>query len=124
ERRRQRRRVDRDEGHLEDAGREVDDREREPLGRDGYQGRTAVEDQQPDPGDLTTEVEDPKVPVGKSRRTPKAQPPDAEPETEGPADALDTDDTDPPEPGPEPVVLVPHRPAGRKLVVAAAVASA
>src|SRR5690606_36933449 len=65
-----------------------------------------------------------KVPVGKSRRTPKAQPPDAEPETEGPADALDTDDTDPPEPGPEPVVLVPHRPAGRKLVVAAAVASA
>lgn len=105
-----------------------------------------MEDQQPDPGDLTTEVEDPKVPVGKSRRTPKAQPqtqapeadaeadaepetdaePHAEPETEGSADAEDTDDTDLPDPAPEPepVVLVPHRPAGRKLVIAAAVASA
>lgn len=86
------------------------------------------------------------MPVGKSRRTPKAQPqtqapeadaeadaepetdaePDAEPETEGSADAEDTDDTDLPDPAPEPepVVLVPHRPAGRKLVIAAAVASA
>ena len=28
------------------AGRQVDDRERKPLGRNGDQGRTAVEDQQ------------------------------------------------------------------------------
>ena len=39
------------------AGREVDDRERKPLGCNGYQGRTAVEDQPADSGDLTTAAE-------------------------------------------------------------------
>ena len=41
------------------AGRQVDDRERKPLGCNGYQGRTAVEDQPADSGDLTTDAESP-----------------------------------------------------------------
>ena len=63
ERQRQRRRAGRDEDLHKVAGRQVDDRERKPLGCNGHQGRTAVEDQPADSGDLTTDAELPAQPA-------------------------------------------------------------
>jgi len=76
----------------------------------------------------------PKVPVGKSRRAaPKpaeetpdvAEAPVEEPATAETPDAEETPDVaEAPEAQPEAVTLVPHRPAGRRAVVAVAAASA
>lgn len=73
-----------------------------------------MEDQQPDPGDLTTE-EPSKTPVGKAARAARSQTAAAEPE-DGAAESEAVPA--------EPVVLVPHRPAPKPLIVATAVASA
>ncbi len=94
--------------------------------------------------DVTEPAEEaPKTPVGKAARAAKAQAaqaePDAQPEREVEADepvdgedaldepAAETEESEAAEAEAadeaEPVVLVPHRPAGRGLIVAAAVAS-
>ncbi|PRC44972.1 mammalian cell entry protein [Mycobacterium sp. ITM-2017-0098] len=76
-----------------------------------------MEDQQPDPGDLTTEGPS-KTPVGKAARAARSQTVAAEPE-----DGADESEAVPAVSA-EPVVLVPHRPAPKPLIVATAVASA
>ncbi|UXA18295.1 mammalian cell entry protein [Mycobacterium sp. SMC-4] len=73
-----------------------------------------MEDQQPDPGDLTPEADQPETerpntPVGKARRQPVV-------DVETPQEPAAPDD--PPE-----TVLVAHRPAGRRLLTAASVAA-
>jgi len=83
-----------------------------------------VEDQQPDPGDLTAEPDaTPKTPVGKARRTAR-QPQAAEEDASGESSGDPSGD---PEAGDvteeDEVTLVPHRPAGRRLLIAGAVAS-
>ncbi|MEZ0339095.1 mammalian cell entry protein [Mycobacterium sp. pV006] len=96
-----------------------------------------MEDQQPDPGDLTTA----KTPVGKAARQPKttapeqdstgpdpAQPDAAEADTSeseaAEADASESEvaESEPPT-EPDDVVLVEHRPAGRRALIAAALAA-
>lgn len=78
-----------------------------------------MEDQQPGPGDLTTE-EPSKTPVGKAARAarPQAAPPEPAPDAAGESEAEADAGAS------EPVVLVPHRPAPKPLIVATAVASA
>ncbi|MDG4667430.1 mammalian cell entry protein [Mycobacterium sp. 236(2023)] len=75
--------------------------------------------------DSATAEPAPKTPVGKAARAAKTQP--AQPEQEASEETADeaepTDDVEPAEEA-EPVVMVPHRPAGKGLIVAAAVASA
>ncbi len=56
------------------AGRQVDDRERKPLGCNGHQGRTAVEDQPADSGDLTTDAESPAQPAAPLQPTRRPTP--------------------------------------------------
>ncbi|KUI37032.1 hypothetical protein [Mycobacterium sp. GA-2829] len=81
--------------------------------------------------DEVSEVEEsaPRVPTGKKRRTTKSEPEveaesgdsaDAEPDADADADAEPVETETEPEPEP---VLVPHRPAGKRLLTAAAVAS-
>ncbi len=70
-------------------------------------------------------------PVGKSRRTSKAQAPAAEEETSEPAEIVDSGepaeaDDKPVEVDEEPAddrILVPHRPAGKRLIIAASSAA-
>ena len=95
-----------------------------------------MEDQQPDPGDLTADsAEAPKTPVGKADRA-KSQPAAAvdatppgtadNPDDASPqgSDEASPDDADATTDGtPDDVVLVPHRPAGRRLMLAAVVAA-
>jgi Mce-associated membrane protein len=57
-----------------------------------------------------------RTPVGKSRRTPKAP----EPVADDPDEPAEADESEPA----EDVILVPHRPAGRRLLIAATMASA
>lgn len=85
-----------------------------------------MEDQQPDPGDLTTE-EPSKTPVGKAVRVARSQAARPEPD-DGDNDARDADaevgdGADESAAASEPVVLVAHRPAPKSLIVATAVAS-
>ena len=85
-----------------------------------------MEDQPADPGDLTTDAEPeeaeptPRTPVGKSRRTSKAQVPGVQ-ELSEPAEVIDSDEpveVDDRRPADD-RILVPHRPAGKRLLVAA-----
>ncbi|UXA13777.1 mammalian cell entry protein [Mycobacterium sp. SMC-8] len=80
-------------------------------------------------------AEAPRTPVGKARRTVKPQPAQAESAPEPDTDATDAPSEVEPAPDAEPqpeaspdtqpgdVVLVPHRPAGRRALIAAAAAS-
>jgi len=81
-----------------------------------------VEDQQSGPGDLTTEAK-PKTPVGKAAKAAEKEvtQPDSLESSEPSADADGAVVGDVPA---EEVTLVPHRPAGKRLKVAAVVASA
>ena len=94
-----------------------------------------MEDQQPDPGDLTTE-EPSKTPVGKAARAAKAQVTEpesatdergqAESEPDGATESPESDATAESESEAEtaePVVLVPHRAAPKGLIAVAAVLS-
>ncbi|MGE2835315.1 mammalian cell entry protein [Mycobacterium sp. SMC-4] len=81
-----------------------------------------MEDQQPDPGDLTTDA--PKTPFGKASRQSRtveveqdSPEPDADPSEQSDADSPEQSDDD------NHVVLVEHRPAGRGALIAAAVAA-
>lgn len=91
-----------------------------------------MEDQQPDPGDLTSDP--PKTPVGKAGRqsqtvdakpaSPEREPESSEAEPDSAAVEPDSPEPDSPEDaGDADVVLVEHRPAGRRALVAAAVAA-
>lgn len=94
-----------------------------------------MEDQQPDPGDLTTDP--PKTPVGKAARqtrtpVPEQDSPDTDAAESDPAEAgasePEASESDPAEPElpaepDEDMVLVEHRPAGRGALIAAAVAA-
>ena len=79
-----------------------------------------MEDQPADPGDLTSEPEQPEQPeapkpVGKSRRAAKTQ--EAGQESAGREETTEESSTAADEPA-EGTVLVPHRPAGRRLMIA------
>lgn len=80
-----------------------------------------MEDQQSGPGDLTTE-DKPKTPVGKAAKTAKKEEtqPDSPESGESSADESSADVDEAPV---DEVTLVPHRPAGKRLKVAAVVAS-
>lgn len=95
-----------------------------------------MEDQQPDPGDLTTDA--PKTPVGKAARQPRMPVPEQDSPDADAVDAAEVDEADPsesaatesdtaePEPSAEPdedVVLVEHRPAGRRALITAALSA-
>ena len=83
-----------------------------------------MEDQEPDPGDLTTES--PKAtntPVGKADRV-KTAPPEPDSSTDDADDTEGAEGAEGDEGEGEEVTLVPHRPAGRRLIAAAVVASA
>lgn len=97
-----------------------------------------MEDQQPGAGDLTTgdlaqppaeaeaAAEVSKTPVGKARRTAKPLPAGPEPESApdtGTEPQADTGTEPSPDAQADDVVLVPHRPAGRRAVIAVAAAS-
>lgn len=92
-----------------------------------------MEDQQPDPGDLTTEDADttvgsgrqaaaPRTPVGKAARAPKA--PSVQPDSPEVEESVAGEGAETEEAGEaEAVTLVPHRPAGKRLKIAAVAAS-
>jgi Mce-associated membrane protein len=103
-----------------------------------------VEDQQPDSGDLTTGAQSPDrpAPVGKAARrrhrmplrkdlaashedadaTDETSTIDEESSTDEQSEAEVTADAETPEADEEPQILVPHRPAGKRLTIAAAAA--
>jgi Mce-associated membrane protein len=111
---------------------EAQSRETEPRRR-RFSLRRRAKTQEPESVSEPEPVEDeePKsrTPVGKSRRTPKAEAPVEEPAPEHVEDAEDVEDvedvvvevTDGPA---DDRILVPHRPAGKRLLIAATVAAA
>jgi len=83
-----------------------------------------------EPADADEPAEVPRTPVGKKRRTPKAEA--AEDDSEGVQTSEPVEDTELPEPEDvEPAdesdddrIMVPHRPAGKRLLIAASAAAA
>lgn len=68
----------------------------------------------------------PRTPVGKSRRTSKAKTPVTEEEASQPPEIADSDEPVAVDDDPEPAddrILVPHRPAGKRLIIGASAAA-
>src|SRR5207244_1932865 len=92
---------------------EADSRERKPLGCNGNQGRTEVEDQPADSGDLTTDAQSPdqptdaaKTPTGKAARRRHRMPLRKELATgHQDADEVASDEQSPTDEQPEPEVV-------------------